>query len=406
VAATTGYQTRVFADAARSLGCDVVLATDRCHILDDPWGDGAVPVRFERPGSIQAIVNAGPFDAVAAVGDAPAIVAAEAAEALGVRFHRPDAVRAARNKFQARERFRAAGLPVPEYRLIPVDAALSDAAAEQEYPCVLKPVGLSASRGVIRARSAGEFERAFERIRCLLASAELARQPAEIRSHILAEKFIPGGEFALEGLVRGGELQTLAIFDKPDPLNGPFFEETIYVTPSRENEKTQRDITETTQRAVAALGLTDGPVHAEMRVNGRGVWMLEVAARPIGGLCAKALRFEGQPLEQVILRRALGEDVSRLRVDGPASGVYMLPVERAGIYQDVSGAGDAAAVEGIEEIAITAKAGQRLVPLPEGASYLGFIFARADTPQGVEKALREARNCLRFEISLEMPLVR
>jgi biotin carboxylase len=405
VAATTGYQIRVFAEAARALGCECVLASDRCHILDDPWGDDAVPVRFEKPeGSLQAIIDAGPFHAVAAAGDGPAVVAAEAAAAMGLPFHPPDSVRAAGNKFLARERFRRAGMPVPEYRLVPAGAGANELAASQQFPCVLKPLGLSASRGVIRANTAAEFEQAYERIRRLLLSADLARQPAEARTHILVELFIPGREFALEGLVRGGRLQTLAIFDKPDPLDGPFFGETIYVTPSRESVSVQEQMISATSAAISALGLTDGPIHAEMRVNSAGVWMLEVAARPIGGLCAKALRFGGQPLEQVILRHALGEDVTGAELDGPASGVYMLPVEQGGIFQRAGGVVRASALAGVEEVIITAKQGQRLVPLPEGATYLGFIFARAESPQAVESALRAARRELGFEIAAELPL--
>ena len=304
VAATTGYQVRVFADAARALGVDVTLATDRCHVLEDPWGDHAIPVRFENPAeSIEQIVAAGPFDGVVAVGDRPALVAAEAAARLGIAFHPPAAVRACHDKYLARQLYRAAGLPVPSFFRVPISDDPRTVAERAPYPCVLKPLGLSGSRGVIRANDPAEFVAAFERIRALLASPDVLVAREEQNRFLQVESFIPGREFALEGLMTDGELETLALFDKPDPLDGPFFEETIYVTPSREEPAVQQALIAAARNAVRALGLTHGPVHAEMRFNAEGAWMLEVAARPIGGLCAKALRFEGgETLEELIIR--------------------------------------------------------------------------------------------------------
>jgi len=223
---------------------------------------------------------------------------------------------------------------------------------------------------------------------------------------IQAEDFIPGREFALEGLITGGRLQVLALFDKPDPLDGPFFEETIYLTPSREPAAVRNAVFDTTQRAVAALGLTDGPIHAEMRVNDAGVWMLEVAARPIGGLCSRVLRFNSDTsLEELILRHALGENVSSYCLAPGAHGVMMIPIPRAGIYIDVSGLGQALQVAGIEDIVITAKPGQMMVPLPEGASYLGFIFARGSTADCVNSVLRQSHSLLQFSFATSLPVV-
>jgi hypothetical protein len=201
-------------------------------------------------------------------------------------------------------------------------------------------------------------------------------------------------------LTRGG-MRVLALFDKPDPLDGPFFEEAIYVTPSRESANVQAEITRTAAAAVQALGLTAGPVHAEMRVNSRGVWMLEVAARPIGGLCARVL----PGLEELILRHAAGEDVSAVALAGGAAGVMMIPIPRAGVYMDVEGLEAARATPLIEDVIITAKQGQKLVPLPEGSSYLGFIFARGSRADQVEQALRCAHRQLRFEISTALQVV-
>jgi biotin carboxylase len=394
-AATTGYQIRVFEDAARRLGCDLTLATDRCHVLEDPWGDRAIPVKFERIPESLDLLRGGAFDAVAAVGDLPAVLAAEAAEMLGVPFHPPAAARACHDKYLARQLYRAAGLRVPAFFRAPLDSDARDLAARAPYPCVLKPLGLSASRGVIRANGQAEFLAAFERIRKIG------------ENHLQVESYIPGREFAIDGLVTAGEFRALAIFDKPDPLEGPYFEETIYVTPSRESAETQETLLDTAARAVRALGLCHGPVHVEMRYNDAGAWMLEAHARPIGGLCARALQFSGgMPLEELILRHALGEDVSAARLADAASGVMMIPIPKGGIYQSAEGVEEARSVAGIEDVVITAKTGQRMIPLPEGSSYMGFIFARGNSAAEVESTLRQSYATLRFEIATELETVR
>ena len=408
LATTTGYQTRVFAEAARRLGIEPVLATDQCHKLDDPWGDGAITVRFHNPVRYAGLLAAnGPFDGIVAVGDRPAFLAAMAAERLGIPFHPAAAVEACRNKHLARERFQSAGMNVPAYFRVPITAAPSETARRAAFPCVLKPLGLSASRGVIRADGEQEFVAAFERIKTLLSSVEIRMLRDEQDQFIQVEDFIPGREFAIEGIVTKGQLQTLAVFDKPDPLDGPFFEETIYVTPSREPRSVQRALVDCVEQAIRALGLEHGPLHAELRYNERGAWMLEAAARPIGGLCARALRFENRvSLEELILRHALGEDISRQHLMDAASGVMMIPIPREGIYEDVNGVAEARAVRGIEDVVITAKTAQKLVPLPEGSSYLGFIFARGASAAEVESALRAAHLLLEFRIGTALPVVR
>jgi biotin carboxylase len=388
-AATTGYQVRVFGDAARRLGVDVTLATDRCHILGDPWGDRAIAVKFDQIEESLKALRGLRVDGVAAVGDGPAVLAAAAAEMLGVPFHPLAAARACRDKHRARQLFQAAGMRVPEF----FRASLADdpalLAARAPYPCVLKPLGLTGSRGVIRANDSGEFVAAFRRI------AKMGERDLQV------ESYIPGREFAVEGLITGGKLQTIAIFDKPDPLEGPFFEETIYVTPSRETAAVQRALIETTVQAATALGLRHGPMHAELRYNDTGAWILEVHARPIGGLCARAIWMaDGIPLEEMILVHALGGNVGMAQVDRRTSGVMMIPIPRqGGIYQGVEGVAHALAGADIEDIVITATVGQALVPLPEGSSYLGFIFARGATPEAVELALRRAHAELRFRIA-------
>jgi biotin carboxylase len=396
IGATTGYQTRVFADAAERLGFELVLATDRCHVLDDPWGDHAIALRFDDPQAAADVLAAeAHVDGIVAVGDRPAYLAALAAERLRIPYNLPDSVQACRNKFVARERFRAAGLLVPEFRRVAIADGPDRAADVGPYPCVLKPLGLSASRGVIRANNPAEFVAAFRRIETLLRDPDILRLHEEQDRFLQVESFIEGREFALEGILTRGRLRVLAIFDKPDPLEGPFFEETIYVTPSREPEQAQREIIRTTESAVKALGLTHGPVHAEMRVNRHGVWMLEVAARPIGGLCARVL----PGLEELILRHAAGEDVSSVAMPRDAAGVMMIPIPREGIYVATEGLQQARSQPGIEDVIITAKEGQKLVPLPEGASYLGFIFSRGNSPEEVEAALRASHAQLHFEIA-------
>jgi biotin carboxylase len=399
IGATTGYQTRVFAAAAERLGYELILATDRCHVLDDPWGDRAIALRFEDPeGAAQTLANAR-VDGIVAVGDRPAYIAALAAQRLGIPYHSPDSVAASRNKFLARERFRAAGLLVPEFHRLPLSEGPERAALQARYPSVLKPLGLSASRGVIRADNPSEFVIAFRRIENLLADPDIARLHEEEDRFLQVETFIEGCEFALEGLLTGGRLRMLAIFDKPDPLDGPFFEETIYITPSRQDPSTQRAIIQTTEAAIGALGLSHGPIHAEMRVNSRGVWMLEVAARPIGGLCARVL----PGLEALILRHAAGVDAGSIAMPAPASGVMMIPIPREGIYVDAGGLDQARADPSIEDVIITAKPGQKLIQLPEGASYLGFIFARGESGDAVDRALRSAHEHMRFEVATTLP---
>jgi biotin carboxylase len=402
-AAKTGYQVREFAGAAKNLGVELVLATDRCDVLDNPWGDDAVPMHFADPGKgIDALADRGPFDGVLAVGDGPAYVAAQAAETLGLRFHSASSAAAAKNKHLTRQRFRTAGLAVPEFALVPLDSGPAAAAARTRYPCVLKPLDLSASRGVIRANTAGEFIQAFERIGRILNHAAGAS--------LLVEDFIPGRELALEGVVTAGRLQTLALFDKPDPLDGPFFEETIYVTPSRQPVAVRQTIQAAAQRAAEALGLGDGPVHAEMRVNRSGVWMLEMAARPIGGLCSRVLRFtlrrKRLGLEELLLRHALGQDVTHARLARGAHAAMMIPVPQAGVFQGSAGVEEARSESGIEDVVVTAKQGQFIEPLPEGASYLGFIFARASTPASAVGALRRAHGRLSFLLSTALPVVK
>jgi len=406
-ASKLGYQTRAFDEAAARLGIELMLATDRCHMLDDPWRDRAIAVKFDQQLEASAARVEPRFDAVLAVGDRPAELASHVAARQGLAFHPPSAVHAARDKFLARQRFAEAGLLTPRFFRVPLERA-DDALAQAEFPCVLKPLGLSASRGVIRANDPAEFTAAFARIAKLLDQPEIRRLQDPADRFIQIEEYIPGREFAIEGLARDGRLQALAVFDKPDALDGPYFAETIYVTPSREPDGLQQALVDTTQRAIDALGFTDGPVHAELRYNERGAWPLEIAARPIGGLCARALRFGpggAIPLEELILRHSLGQDTSGARLTDAASGVMMIPIERRGIFQGVEGVEEARSMPLNAGVEITAKEGQLFEPLPEGASYLGFIFARGETAEDVERVLRNSHAHLSFRFAQALEVV-
>jgi ATP-grasp domain/L-amino acid ligase C-terminal domain 2 len=427
-ASKLGYQTRSFDDAARKLDVELVFVTDRCHQLDDPWGDGAIAVHFESPDAaayevLQAVRN-GPardfgVDGILALGDRPAVAAAYVARSLGLQYNHPAAVEASRSKLRMREITRDAGLRVPWFRTLALRPTPEPALLGISYPCVLKPLSLSASQGVVRADNRDEFLAAAGRIRRLLESPEILASREEHLDQIIVEGYIPGKEVAVEGLIHDGRLRVLAIFDKPDPLEGPYFEETIYVTPSRLPEAQQREIERSAISVVRALGLAHGPVHAEFRINQQGVWPLEVAARPIGGLCAHALRFANPAdvangslqsadtaigLEELLLRHAAGLPGSEASREAAASGVMMIPVPLSGVLEKIEGQELARATPAISELHITARLHDYIAAWPEGSSYLGFLFARAAHASEVEQALRNAHAKLRFTLTPRLPV--
>jgi biotin carboxylase len=403
---TTGYQLRSFGEAARALGIELVFATDRCHALEDPWRDGAIAIRFhEEDAAVESVVAAAarrPLHGILAVGDRPVVLAARIAEALGLPGNPPHAARATANKRLAREKLAGAGLRVPEFLPSSTRADVLPLAVRLQYPVVLKPVALSGSRGVIRADTPTQLVAAFQRISTLLARFDVRSQRSGAEGQLVIESFIPGHEYAIEGVVADGRFTAFAVFDKPDPLDGPFFEESIYVTPPSVSADMERAILDAVQAAVSALGLRHGPIHAECRVNSDGIYVLEVAARPIGGRCARVLRFGGgsepRSLEHVLLRHALGHDVSRESRETEAAAVMMIPIPCRGVFKGVSGEDEARLVPFVEDVQITAKRDQLLEPLPEAGSYLGFIFARAPLPAQVEAAVREAHRRLAFTI--------
>lgn len=417
LATTTGYQIRSFGEAARALGVTLMFASDRCDQLDDPWADRALPVRFsDEPhlsdALLAAIAEARP-DGILAVGDRPTVLAASLSAALGLPGNPPAAAARSRNKLQARAAFAGAGLLTPGFQAVSLREDPSALAATTTYPAVVKPLALSGSRGVIRVDTQDEFVAAFERLRVLMRAPDIRAEREAIHDAALIETYIPGAEYAVEGVLTRGAFQMLAVFDKPDPLNGPFFEETIYVTPSRQPASVQQRIVATVRDAVRALGLHHGPVHAECRVNENGVYVLEVAARPIGGLCSKSLRFETPDhagvlcsLEEVLLRHARGDDVTGFRRECRAAGVMMIPIPRRGMLRSVRGLDEARALAGVDDLQITAKQDALLIPLPEGRSYLGFIFTHGEDAAAAERSLREAHARLHFVVDRELPVER
>jgi biotin carboxylase len=398
---TTGYRNQDFLSAAGKLGIEILAAANYCHQLAPSWGLAPImALHFDQPASAADIAlreMKGTPHAVLAVDDSGVELAAVLAERLGLPGNRAEAVRRVRDKLAFRELLRAGGFRCPAFQHLSSGEKLS---AAVKFPVVVKARRLSASRGVIRADDPQALVRAVHWVRAIQARAD---RDAEALG-LVVEDFIPGREYALEGSLRRGELTTLALFDKPDPLDGPCFEETLYVTPSRLPQRLQHAIHEEVARACRAAGLATGPVHAEVRVNDQGVWLLEVAPRSIGGLCGRVLHhLLGMSLEEMILRQAVSELPSIPVVGNAAAGVMMIPIPLRGIYRGLEGLAAAEAVPGITGVAITAEPGQVIAPPPDGASYLGFIFSRAATPAAAEAALRAAHGRLRFDIRPEYP---
>jgi biotin carboxylase len=387
---TKTYRAKDFLAAAGRLGVDVVVGSERRQAMADAMGDRAIVVPLGNVDAavdiIVALHDRLSLDAVVAVDDQGVAVAAAASARLGLAHNPVDAVAATRDKAVLRARLAAAAVAQPNYGLVAPGQSVAAAAAQVGYPCVVKPVSRSGSQGVIRVDDDVQAVAAVDRVRAIVGPLE----------PVLVEGFVVGAEVAVEGLLVAGALQVLAVFDKPDPLDGPFFEETIYVTPSCQPALVQVSLAATVASAAAALGLREGPVHAELRVgaDGRPV-VIEVAARSIGGLCSRALRFgPGISLEEVIVRHAVGAGFDGLRREAQASGVMMLPIRAAGVLVKVSGQAEALAVDGVVGLEISIPTGRPVVPLPEGDRYLGFVFARGPTPADVELALRRAEAAL------------
>ena len=384
--------------AARRLKLDLTVASEQASTFESLQPEGFLTLDFQDVGRAveraQAFARRHPIAATVGVDDDTVVLATAINNVLGSPTNSVSAAIAARDKGLQREQLTQAGVPVPRSSLHTLDEHPQAVAARTSYPCVIKPLRLSASRGVIRADDPASFVAAQGRLRAILESC------GDTTGQYLVEDFVAGYEVALEGLLVDGRLHVLALFDKPDPLDGPFFEETIYVTPSRHPDAEQEALVACAAAAASALGLLVGPIHAELRWNARrgGPWLIELAARSIGGRCSAVLRFgDGAvSLEEIVLGQAAGLPLPALERESDAAGVMMIPVPGAGQLREVQGIADARAVSGIDDIVITAHRGQILVPWPEGSRYPGFIFARGTAPTDVEQSLREAHRRLRF----------
>lgn len=388
---TATYRAPDFIAAARALDVEIVVASEEMPVLAATMGDRAVAVPLDDADAaattIQELDERRPIDAVIAVDDQGVVIAAQAGERLGFPHNPPDAAIRTRDKAAMRVALEAVEVPQPKFSILPPEPGDDDRLPDFPLPWVVKPTQLSGSRGVIRADNLDAARATIDRVRAIAGDGP-----------VMVEEYVPGVEVALEGLLRNGELTVLALFDKPDPLEGPYFEETIYVTPSRLSEAVQADVARVAAEAAAALGLREGPVHAELRIDEHDtnrVRVIEVAARSIGGLCARALRFgAGISLEEVILMHALGRNVGELRRESRSAGVMMIPIPRSGRLAGVDGLDAARAVPGVDGIEITVPNGRVVHALPEGDRYLGFAFARGETPDDVERSLRAAHTCL------------
>jgi biotin carboxylase len=405
---TTTYRTEAFLAAAGQMDVEVTVGSEKPNTLArlNPTALLTLSLHDPQRATRQVVdfATKHPIAAVVAVDDQVTVAAAAICQALSLRQNSVESVLAAGNKHRMRELFQQADVPSPGFQLCRLDDDAEQLAGRLRYPCVVKPLGLSGSRGVIRADDEPEFVRAVGRLAKILDAESAKHATASRALHFLVDDFIDGPEVAVEGLLSDGRLRVLALFDKPDPLDGPFFEETIYVTPSRLPSDVQEQIADCTSRAVQALGLTEGPIHAELRLGEDGPSVIEVNARSIGGQCSRMLKFgTGISLEEMIIRHALEGRESRVESREPEeigtpSGVMMIPIPRAGTLREVHGVDDAESVANIERVSISAHVGQQLVPLPEGSLYLGFLFARASSVAAVEAALREAHAQLQFVI--------
>ncbi len=405
IAPAHSYRIPAYSSAADALGVSLVLASDGRHSLVPRAAEG-LHVDFNEPErSCRRLVEAirkEPVSAVVATDDAATELSSRVARSIGLPHNPPAAVRVARRKDIARAVLARAGVRVPCFRTIDLRHVLGAQIAGIGYPCVVKPLAMAASRGVIRADSPQELLAACRRVEKIISSSF----EEDERRTILVEDFVPGREVAMEGILRNGRLHPLALFDKPDPLDGPFFEETYYVTPSRLAPAHQERVVATVADACRAYDLREGPVHAELRVNGEDAWVIEVAARTIGGECARLLDFgAGRSLEELVLSHALGRPLD-YEAMSRAAGVLMIPTARAGTLRRVEGVLEASRVPGVVEVVIAVREGYELIPLPEGGAYLGFVFARADTAEEVEAALRQAHACLRVVVAPAWRLLR
>ena len=398
VAPHNSYRIHAYIEAAKRLSIHLVVASQSEYSLVAAVAQG-IQIDFSNTGaSLKKIIDAHHkrrFDAVIASDDGAVNIAASIAKALGLSSNEPDSALLTRRKDLARLRLQSCGVPVPDFRIVKLSEPIEPQLQLLQYPVVVKPISMSGSKGVIRANSHQECIKAIERIRPLLVHLS---NDAE-RQLVLIESYIVGVEVAFEGLLHKGALEQLAIFDKPDSMEGPFFEETYYITPSRLSDADKRLVANRVGEACKAYGLREGPVHAELRLQHSEAYIIEIASRTIGGDCADMLKFGlNMGLEELVLLQSLGRPIGVPDLNYSV-GALMIPIPSQGILRRVEGIARAKKVPYITNIGISVREGYELVPLPEGSSYLGFIFAKAPTFTLVETALRDAHDCLNIAIA-------
>ncbi len=396
VAPYASYRTAPFIDAARRLRVDLLLLSSNSG-GSFPTGVAGASFDPSKPGDAERLAfelhRRQPFDGVCGTDDSTVETASRIGAKLGLRANPPGAVALTRDKLAARRVTAAAGIAVPGYVSLPAHMSPDRLSSMPPFPVVVKPLALSASRGVIRVDCPTRLPAAIGRVRRLLAEEGVPD------SAILIESYVPGFEVAVEAILVDGRLHPLAVFDKPDPLVGPYFEETYYITPSRLPVARLDEMLRLLAAVCRALGLVQGPVHAEFRFNEQGIWPIEVAARTIGGRCAQLLSTgSGRTLEELVVMQALGAMPPEVR-RSKARGVLMVPVPASGVVRRVEGIGEARRVAGIERVEIDVSTGQMLSAWPEGGAYPGFVFSSGVTPLDAERALREAAALLRIVVA-------
>tara|TARA_B100000686_G_scaffold128253_1_gene135463 strand:- start:1091 stop:2335 length:1245 start_codon:yes stop_codon:yes gene_type:complete len=392
---SASYRTGPFMNAVKKLDLKVLVISDKSQVFSGKYPDNLIIINFnhwqDRSDEISKWAKNNGLKAVIGVDEESIVLAANISNFLNVEHNPVESVLLTKDKYLMRNELLKLGIKSPWFKRFSIYESTKKIINEISFPCVIKPTFLSASRGVMRVNTMNELSDSIKIMYELLSLDELRKRGGEQSDWILFEEYIPGNEVAVEGLVTNGKLTVLAVFDKPEPLEGPTFEETIIVTPSVLTKEIQYSLLETIQNVVKALGILKGPIHAEARINKNGNYILECASRSIGGLCSKVLEFQGgMSLEELILRSYLGRNIEKSKLTDKARGVMMMPTEKMGILKEMRGVQDALNVKGITDLKLTVKPGEKLEPLPKGDRYLGFIFAEGNDQKLVIKALKNA----------------
>ncbi|MBS1256004.1 MAG: Alanine--anticapsin ligase [Deltaproteobacteria bacterium] len=392
---SASYRSNAFMNAADKLDLKILVVTDNSQVFSDQFPDNIITMNFdhwtEKLDEISEWSDRFNLMAVIGVDEESILLAAIFSQYLGIEHNSIESVMRTKNKLLMRFELKKARMNCPWFRSFSIEKLPDDIIEEINFPCVIKPTFLSASQGVLRVNNEQEFKEGFQILTDLLSQKKIKKRGGEEANYIMVEEYIPGNEVSIEGIVSQGKLKILAIFDKPEPLEGPTFEETIFVTPTTLSGSMQSSLYETAQQAMETLGIVKGPVHIEVRINSNGNYILECASRSIGGMCSKILEFQGgMSLEELILRSSLGRNIEKSNLSDTAKGVMMMPIKNSGKLKEMRGVEEAISVDGITDLQITIKPGEMLDPLPKGDRYLGFLFAEGKNQEMVIKDLKNA----------------